>query len=87
MKIVAGQRTDRRDQPAFTSKAQRGSEGTRAALEAPEYDVGIPNAGHESCTVSDTTKMEHCIRAVDLVGARHGVALWLMANCKYQKHA
>jgi hypothetical protein len=33
MTLTTGQRTDRRDQPAFTSKAQRRSEGTRAALE------------------------------------------------------
>jgi hypothetical protein len=53
MKIITGQRTDRRNQSAFTSKAQRGSEGTRAALEAPEYDPAIPNVRHESCTVLD----------------------------------
>jgi hypothetical protein len=59
MKMVTGQRTDRRDQPAFTSKAQRGSEGTRAALEAPEYELGIANAGQESCTVSDNRLVQN----------------------------
>jgi len=51
MAITTGQRTDRRDQPAFTSKAQRRSEGTRAALEAPEYDSAIPNSRQEICTL------------------------------------
>ena len=59
MKIATGQRADCRDQPAFTSKAQRGSEGTRAALEAPEYDLRIANAVHESCTVSDNRLVQN----------------------------
>jgi hypothetical protein len=58
--ITTGQRTDRRDQPAFTSKAQRRSEGTRAALEAPEYDSAIPNSRQEICTVLNNRAGSKC---------------------------
>jgi len=35
VKELAGERTNRRDEPAFISKLQRGPEGTHAAMEAP----------------------------------------------------
>lgn len=71
MTIVTGRRTDRRDQPAFTSKAQRRSEGTRAALEVPEYDSAIPNSRQEICTVLNSRLSQNAtLRPSDRPGGR-----------------
>ena len=71
MTITTGQRTDRRDQPAFTSKAQRRSEGTRAALEAPEYDSAIPNSRQEICTLLNNRLVQNAtLRSSDGPGWR-----------------